>query len=241
MSSTSATTAAWLTKLQTALSQNQSPTARWPSLATVTLANTPASRIIAYRGLVSESPQCLGVPQPPPPRSVLNSLVFTTDARSAKVGELARTPHAELCWYFGDTRQQFRLTGKMRVVLPPGFKRDGADPVTAAEHGLHGGVDWEKLRAIHFTKMSPKARVQFVSPPPGSPLVSSPDQDSNSVEEIKDDNEELTERALRNFALLVFEVKGADHLDLSEHPNRRSKYAAPTLEDGEWTVTRVNA
>ncbi|KAJ3022593.1 hypothetical protein HKX48_005779 [Thoreauomyces humboldtii] len=98
-----------------------------------------------------------------------------------------------------------------------------------------------RLRAIHFTKMSPKARAQFVSPPPGSPLVSSPDQDSNSVEEIKDDDEELTERALRNFALLVFEVKGADHLDLSEHPNRRSKYAAPTLEDGEWTVTRVNA
>ena len=36
--------------------------------------------------------------------------------RSHKIEELAREPHAEVCWYFTGTREQYRLAGKVLVV-----------------------------------------------------------------------------------------------------------------------------
>ena len=45
-----------------------------------------------------------------------DDLMFCTHARSAKVHELGVRPTSELCWYFTETREQFRLSGTMCVV-----------------------------------------------------------------------------------------------------------------------------
>lgn len=36
--------------------------------------------------------------------------------RSRKVGEVAHNPWAEVAWYFPNTREQFRVLGKLTVV-----------------------------------------------------------------------------------------------------------------------------
>lgn len=36
--------------------------------------------------------------------------------RSHKIEELRQQPHAEACWYFTGSREQYRLSGKVLVV-----------------------------------------------------------------------------------------------------------------------------
>lgn len=35
---------------------------------------------------------------------------------AAQVSEIAQNPHGELCWYFPETREQYRVAGRLRVV-----------------------------------------------------------------------------------------------------------------------------
>jgi pyridoxamine 5'-phosphate oxidase len=42
-------------------------------------------------------------------------LLFTSDLRAEKISELMAQPWAELCWYFPESRQQFRLSGEIEV------------------------------------------------------------------------------------------------------------------------------
>src|SRR5262245_34049242 len=78
------------------------PSARYAQLATVRPDGRPANRTVVVRGLLDPG----GRP------------VVTTDARSAKAGDLAERPWAELCWYFPGTREQFRLLGRVTLVGP---------------------------------------------------------------------------------------------------------------------------
>ena len=43
-------------------------------------------------------------------------LIFCTDRRSRKVAEIRSRSDAELCWYFGAPREQFRLSGSLTLV-----------------------------------------------------------------------------------------------------------------------------
>lgn len=43
-------------------------------------------------------------------------LQFVTDTRAGKIAEIAANPHAHICWYFENSREQFRLDGTLQVV-----------------------------------------------------------------------------------------------------------------------------
>ncbi|KAJ3152629.1 hypothetical protein HDU89_001322 [Geranomyces variabilis] len=217
----------WTHLLEAALARNPAPTSKWPTLATLS-STAPTLRMIAYRALVSSHTDLVSPNDAPP--SILNALVFTTDARSAKTAQLTKNSAAELCWYFEETREQLRMEGRALLVFPPGDSR---------QKELAKGVEWETLRKHHFHALSPKARAQFIFPPPGSPLqiASLP-----HTTQIPDDADaQLVSAALANFALLVFEVVKVDRLDLKPQPNEREVWTPDAGSDGRvWSVQRVN-
>ena len=53
-------------------------------------------------------------------------LTFVTDLRSNKVEEIARRPDGEVAWYFPQTREQFRIAGKLKVIGPTVEVKGGA-------------------------------------------------------------------------------------------------------------------
>ena len=71
------------------------PESRYAQLATVRSDGRPANRTVVVRGFLGES----------------NHLSIVTDSRSKKYGEIAANPNVELCWYFAESREQFRLAG----------------------------------------------------------------------------------------------------------------------------------
>jgi hypothetical protein len=41
---------------------------------------------------------------------------INTDLRSRKIEELKHCPFSEMCWYFSDTWEQFRINGRIEVI-----------------------------------------------------------------------------------------------------------------------------
>ena len=94
------TTISWRHLLEQAIEQHAHlPQARFVQLATIRRDGRPANRTLAFRGWL-EPEECL---------------LFTTDLRSAKVRQLGAWTWAEACWYFTETREQFRLLGQISV------------------------------------------------------------------------------------------------------------------------------
>ena len=109
--------APWRTPLSRALHRNRAqPFARYLQLATVRGGGTPANRTIVFRGFRGKS----------------NQLMFIADRRSEKIEQLSDNPHAEACWYFTKTREQFRLTGQVALVTAPPAPDEQTPPPTLA-------------------------------------------------------------------------------------------------------------
>lgn len=89
----------WLIRLQQLLDRDAHlPHSRFASAATVRGDGRPANRTLAFRSFLEDG-----------------RLVFTSDARSEKAGQLAANPWMELCWYFTETRTQMRLLGTVEM------------------------------------------------------------------------------------------------------------------------------
>ena len=118
----------WLGLLERARHRGrQDPTSRYLQLATVGPDGAPHCRTIVVRE-VDES-----------------RLRFVTDARSAKIDQLLAESRVEACWYFSESREQFRLSGRAHRLGP-------GDPVL--------------LRL--WRGLSPTARASFAWPLPGT-------------------------------------------------------------------------
>jgi pyridoxamine 5'-phosphate oxidase len=91
----------WRDRLDAAIrAHGGHPQAPYAQLATVRPDGRPANRSVVVRGLLDPGGRPL----------------MTTDARSAKLEQLTAFPWAELCWYFPETREQFRLLGRVTTV-----------------------------------------------------------------------------------------------------------------------------
>jgi pyridoxamine 5'-phosphate oxidase len=127
--------APWRTALAKAIHGNRKlPSARYPQLATVGLDGRPANRTVVFRGFFAHT----------------NCLQFITDARSAKAEQMTHQPAAELCWYFAQTREQFRMAGDLCLV--------GAH---------HPNPHLQASRVQLWQQLSDAARLQFNWPSPG--------------------------------------------------------------------------
>ena len=188
--------APWRAPLARALHRNRSRAySRYPQLATVRPDGRPANRTVVFREFLSDT----------------NSLIFVTDVRSDKILHLTQNPAAELCWYFTQTREQFRLGGEVQVVMPT--------------------TEDVALRQIHqqaWEALSDKARQQFVWPHPGKLRL------QEGFEESTFD----PQTPLDTFAILIFEPNTVDHLELRGDPQNRYQYQRRV--DGSWEAIEVN-
>lgn len=127
----------WRQDLAATLNRARSqPESRYLQLATIAANGRPANRTLVFRGFDEVAGH--------------TRLLMVSDQRSAKMSELAAQPSAEACWYFGRTREQFRLAGTVTLHRP-----QDPDPSLCAAR-------WDLLSAA--------ARAQYFWPQPGTPL-----------------------------------------------------------------------
>lgn len=189
--------APWRGAIAGALHRNRSLMySRYVQLATIQRDNRPANRTVVFRGFLEDT----------------NQLKFITDIRSEKVAHIQQQPWAEVCWYFPNTREQFRITGSLSLV-----SKDDPNPAL------------QQARITMWQELSAAARLQFAWPHPGKPRA-----ESAAFEPPQPDATE----PLPNFCLLLLDPVQVDHLELRGEPQNRYIYQRD--EGLQWTVEAVN-
>ncbi|MFN9175033.1 MAG: Npun_F5749 family FMN-dependent PPOX-type flavoprotein [Synechocystis sp.] len=186
------TLAPWRSPLAHALHRSRRRReARYFQLATVDGDGFPHNRTVVFRGFVNDT----------------NSLKIITDRRSAKIEHLRHHPHGAICWYFSESREQWRFQGKIQLIT---------DTETDASLCQDRQQIWQSL--------SDDARVQFAWPSPASPRP-----DITQAVEV-DAPDPLT--PLSTFYLLYFHPHQVSHLELQGNPQYLTRYCLD--EDQSW-------
>eukprot|EP01126_Amoeba_proteus_P010812 TRINITY_DN1427_c0_g2_i2.p1 TRINITY_DN1427_c0_g2~~TRINITY_DN1427_c0_g2_i2.p1 ORF type:complete len:166 (-),score=26.71 TRINITY_DN1427_c0_g2_i2:100-597(-) len=130
------------------------------------------------------------------------SLKFSTDLRSTKVTELKYNSNVELCWYFADSKEQFRVSGKAEVVTcdisPLAFDvfskelTDSARATFAWPHPAVGQLTIEVSEEEYPERLYPR---ELLCPPSFQ-------------------HQELYDKALRNFGLMLVTPTHISHVQL---------------------------
>ena len=127
----------WQSRLSAALAAaTDDPTARFAQLATVGADGTPFNRTVVVREFDAET----------------GDLWIVTDGRSQKVAQIRADSRVALCWYLGETREQFRFRAAATLV-------DGTVQVEADR----------TARRAAWTALSSRTQRQFVWPEPRAP------------------------------------------------------------------------
>ncbi|WP_445636385.1 Npun_F5749 family FMN-dependent PPOX-type flavoprotein [Nostoc sp. DSM 114161] len=190
--------APWRSAIAHALHRNRSLVyARYLQLATIQASDRPANRTVVFRGFLEDT----------------NQLKFITDSRSAKADQIQQQPWAEACWYFPNTREQFRLAGCLTLV--------GND---------NSHEDLQPARISIWQELSDAARLQFAWPDPGKPRV----RELQAFEPPAPD----PLQPLPNFCLLLLDPVQVDHLELRGEPQNRRFYHCD--ENQEWFCEEIN-
>lgn len=187
--------APWRLPLARALHRNRSLAySRYVQLATVDAQGRPHNRTVVFRGFSRDR----------------DTLAFVTDRRSEKVQHLHHQPWGELCWYFPQTREQFRLAGVLELV-----DGDHPDPLAQAE------------RRERWQALSDAGRQQFLWPYPGQPRTG--DLPVNIP---------VPPEPPAEFCVLWLHPWQVDHLELRGQPQNRYRYWQTS--PGDWMVVAVN-
>ena len=197
----------------------QLATLKWPTDGTDN-AEFPSVRTVVFRGFLGQE----WVDGDQDKTADSNYLTFVTDSRSSKVQELlASGGKCEICWYFPQTWEQYRLTGRMRLILPPG-------PVDTSTEDLApqfiAKTKRQQYREKLWDRMSLSTRQGFLGPPPGSLLA----EGGSAGGERSDDG-------YNAFTCMVFESEHVDYLLLGKEQARESFHCNG---HGEWTNQAVH-
>jgi len=186
----------WRSALENALSLNDSlPEARYFQLATVTSQGKPTNRTVVFRGFGDGS----------------DHLQVVTDARSEKVTHIQNNPYGEICWYFPQSREQFRLSCDISLITAE----------TSQFSSLRNQL-WEQL--------SEKTRLQFFWPSPKCKRTEPETAFRSPPFSI--------EQPPETFVIVVLWPYQVDHLQLKGNPQNRYLYSLD--ERGNWCFQKVN-
>jgi PPOX class probable FMN-dependent enzyme len=189
----------WRETLATALQKNASKRhSQYVQLATCDTAGVPVCRTLVFRGFTEDS----------------DSLIMHTDLRSHKIPQIRANNRGEICWYFSDTREQFRMAGTLEIV-------------TNENHAL------ESIRRQHWQDLSDAARASYYQATPGSPISGAQDSDDKQIE-----SEKMNDLPAKTFALLIFKPDSIDHLLLTTTPHERTLHQLNA--SNYWCCEKVN-
>ncbi|KAI0779000.1 hypothetical protein BD413DRAFT_513491 [Trametes elegans] len=204
--------------------------------ATVDASGAPHVRTLGHRAFFH-----------PNGRPDLPLLISATDVRTPKVSEIRANQRVEIAWWFGNTIDQFRLSGFVHLIPAPNAPGDASrTPIPEGAAALRAleaqGFDWEEKRLEVLKGMGPTLRGGWLAVPkaPGTPLASDDERKdwprSVPLEPKTEEDEKHLERARSNFSLLVIEPIRVDWAELAVSPNRRYVFT----RDGEkWSEQLV--
>ncbi|MBD2486311.1 Npun_F5749 family FMN-dependent PPOX-type flavoprotein [Aulosira sp. FACHB-615] len=188
--------APWRSAIARALHRNRSLIySRYLQLATIRADHRPANRTVVFRDFLNDT----------------NQLKFITDTRSDKIDQIKSQPWAEACWYFPNTREQFRIAGGLTLV-------DSNDAAL------------QSARLATWQALSDAARLQFAWPHPSKPRDTTPEAFTPPAPDPL--------QPVVNFCLLLLDPVEVDHLELRGEPQNRTIYQLG--ENQEWHREEVN-
>ncbi|XP_020084455.1 pyridoxine/pyridoxamine 5'-phosphate oxidase 2 [Ananas comosus] len=168
-------------------------------LATIGANGRPSNRTVVFRGFQENG----------------DKIQINTDVRSNKIEEIKHCPFGEICWYFTDSWEQFRINGTIDFI-------DGSnsDPAKLQQ------------REKAWFMSSLKSRMQYLGPAPGIPVI-----DEGTA---KENHLDPTAGPVDAFCLLVFDPEQVDYLNLKS--NERLMFRSRQSSDGGkgWMFERVN-
>lgn len=192
-------------------------------------------------------------------------LVTSSDVRTPKIVQMLSNSSVELAWWMEGSQDQFRISGKARIVPAPDTAFHN---MTSTLHSLgtaslneggeaerddgggcrdsQGKYDWEKKRKEVFEAMKPGMKATWCAPAAPGSRISSHDEANKwrctgpYLNEIKTDEERKNyETALSNFAMVVIEPTQVDWVQLGEHPNRRTLFTRKDEQDRSHWVEEI--
>ncbi len=189
--------APWRSPLARALHRNRSLIyARYLQLATVRSDGSPANRTVVFRGF----------------RDRTNQLCIVTDHRSEKIPQLQANPRAEACWYFPNSREQFRIAGAIALA-----KADTLDNADQAE------------RSRLWQSLSEPARLQWAWPEPGAARSPDPTEFAPPLPDP------IAPPA--TFVVLWLDPDRVDWLELRGNPQTRTRFER---QADSWQTLNLN-
>ncbi|GAB5355793.1 hypothetical protein AAMO2058_000235900 [Amorphochlora amoebiformis] len=204
--SKSCITPTWLKDLNESIeTEKDDPASKFMTLTTLSTASgqaEPRGRTVVFRGFLGKGDGL--------------ALKVITDVRSEKIDEIRANNRAEICWYFKDTREQYRLRGSLDVI--------SHDEKNSERLGW-----WQS----QWKSLSPGMRQSYEWPAPGV-LRSSADEDTADFLDPSP-----SESPSPNYCLLLLRVECVDYLNLRSKPQIRKVHEVSS-EGAKWTVKRVN-
>jgi PPOX class probable FMN-dependent enzyme len=187
----------WRSSLDCALERNRTqPYSRYFQLATVQANGRPANRTVVFRGFLGST----------------NQIKIVIDTRSQKLGQILHQPWGEICWYFTETREQFRLAGELTLI-----------------DANHPDLELQKARQSTWQNLSDNARIQFAWEQPG---------EARAKQETFSPPPPDPVHPLANFCLLLLDPFKVDHLQLQGDPQNRRFYLRGNSDI--WSTIGVN-
>nr|AGT17418.1 hypothetical protein SHCRBa_218_D04_R_180 [Saccharum hybrid cultivar R570] len=143
-----------------------------------------------------------------------DKIQINTDARSNKIGEIKSCPFGEICWYFTDSWEQFRISGSIDVI-----DASSADPAKL-QH-----------REKAWFSSSVKSRLQYLGPQPGILVLDD--------EHVKDVHLDQLAGPVDAFCLLVLDPEKVDYLNLKS--NQRLMFTRQNGDgSNDWMAVKVS-
>lgn len=172
------------------------PESKYVQLATVDKNNQPSVRTVVFREFVQST----------------SDIIIHTDIRSEKMRHLSHCRNVQICWYFSQSREQFRISGDVEMVDS-------------------NNESLRHLRVAQWQKLSKAAKSAYFAGHPGTTLPLD-DVNQHSVHTQNDFSE-----VSNKFVLLLVRPHQVDHLDLKTNPHTR---IASKLENNFWQEKRLN-
>ncbi|XP_077246427.1 pyridoxamine 5'-phosphate oxidase family protein [Tasmannia lanceolata] len=189
--------APWKQLLLNALESNKHSS--FFQLATISSNGRPANRTVVFRGFQEGS----------------DKILINTDSRTRKIEDIKHCPFGEICWYFTDSWEQFRINGRIDII-------DGLNP---------DPVKLQQREKAWFAS-SLKSRLQYFGPGPGLPCV--------NEEPCKENLLDPYIGPIGAFCVLVLDPEQVDYLNLKS--NKRLMFKSKQSGDGEqsWVSEEIN-
>jgi len=194
----------WRQRLANSLQLNHGQIhAKYYQVASVCPRGFPKNRTMVFRGFLPGTQHLLSV----------------TDLRSEKIEEWQSgdKSHFEICWYFSDSREQFRLAGEVALISNNIDSRYG-DLVL-------GKQTKESLLKQQWSNLSTNAKKPFYSSSPKAPFDEDPIPPSQqgglvTLSNIDSSQFEVSD----NFCVVIFIPHTVDYLNLQSKPQQRCLY-----------------